>query len=266
MQHLQDKVAIVTGSTGGIGHGIARKFVAEGAAVMVTGRDAERGAKTVAALRAAGGVAEFFKADVQSKADMDALAAATIQRFGKIDIAVASAGGVPSAETRAPRVRGIFDSIDVAGVAEVMAKATVAKLLPVHAALPHMIARQAGSCIFVTSEGGRVPTAGQTTVALYAGGLVMATKVLGKEMARHKVRVNCIAVTLVADSPSWDAHEGKSPMTALHRAQYARIAERAPLGIANPQDIGAVAAFLASDESAFVTGATVSPTGGLTFP
>ncbi len=266
MQHMKDKVAIVTGSTGGIGYGIAGKFLAEGAAVMVTGRDAERGAKIIKALRATGGTADFFAANVQSKADMDALAAATIQRFGRIDIMVASAGGVPSEETRSPRVRGIFDTIDVVGVAEVVAKVTVAKLLPVHAVLPHMIERRAGSCIFVTSEGGRVPTAGQTTVALYAGGLVMATKVLAKEMARHKVRVNCIAVTLVADSPAWDAHEGKSPMTALHRAQYARIAERAPLGIANPQDIGAVAAFLASDESAFITGTTISPTGGLTFP
>jgi len=266
MQHLKDKVAIVTGSTGGIGLGIARTFSAEGAAVMVTGRDAAKGAGVVEALRAAGGTADFFPADVQSKADMDALAAATVERFGRVDILVASAGGVASAETRSPRVRGIFDSLDVAGVAEVMAKATVAKLLPVHAVLPHMIERRSGSCIFVTSEGGRVPTAGQTTVALYAGGLVMATKVLAKEMARHKVRVNCIAVTLVADSPSWEAHEGKAPMTDLHRAQYARIAERAPLGIANPRDIGAVAAFLASDESAFITGSTISPTGGLTFP
>jgi 3-oxoacyl-[acyl-carrier protein] reductase len=265
MQHLKDKVAIVTGSTGGIGLGIARKLAAEGAAVMVTGRDAEKGAAVVAELRAPGGTADFFAASVQSKDDMDALVDATVRRFGKVDVMVASAGGVASEETRSPRVRGIFNTLDIAAVAEVAAKATTAKLLPVHAVLPHMIGREAGSCVFVTSEGGRAPTAGQTTVALYAGGLVMATKVLAKEMARHKVRVNCIAVTLVAESPSWAGLEGQTPMTELHRTQYARIAERAPLGIARPADIGAVAAFLASDEAAFITGATVSPTGGLTF-
>jgi 3-oxoacyl-[acyl-carrier protein] reductase len=266
MQHLKDKVAIVTGSTGGIGHGIALKFVAEGAAVMVTGRDPGKGATVVEALRAIGGTADFFPASVQSKDDMDALVAAAIRRFGKVDIMVASAGGVASEETRSPGVRGIFNTLDIEAVAAVAGKATTAKLLPIRAVLPHMIARETGSCIFVTSEGGRVATAGQTTVALYAGGLVMATKVLAKEMARHKVRVNTIAVTLVADSPSWDGLEGKTPMTDLHRTQYARIAERAPLGIAGPEDIGAVAAFLASDASAFVTGSTVSPTGGLTFP
>lgn len=265
MGKLQGKVAIITGSTGGIGLGVARRFAAEGATVVVSGRSEEKGRMIVEALRKDGGTAGFVAADVQSKADMDALAAHTVRAHGQIDVLVASASGVPSEDTNDPSVRGIFNEIDVAAVTEVVSRATAAKLLPLHAILPYMIARESGSCMFVTSEGGRVPTAGQTTVALYAGGLVMATKVIGKEMARHKVRVNCIAVTLIGQSPSWDGFEGKIEMTDLHRAQYARIQQRAPLGIANPEDIGGVATFLASEDSAYLTGSTISPTGGLTF-
>lgn len=265
MKRLQGKVAIVTGSTGGVGLGVARRYAAEGATVMVTGRSEDKGRMVVAAITKEGGKAEFVAADVQSKADMDALAAQTVRAHGKIDVLVASASGVPSQDTNDPSVRGIFNEIEVGAVTEVVGRATAAKLLPLHAVLPYMIEAESGSCMFVTSEGGRVPTAGQTTVALYAGGLVMATKVIAKEMARHKVRINCIAVTLIGESPSWDAFEGKIEMTDLHRAQYARIQQRAPLGIANPDDIAGVATFLASEDSAYLTGSTLSPTGGLTF-
>ena len=265
MKRLQGKVAIVTGSTGGVGLGVARRYAAGGATVMVTGRSEDKGRMVVDAITKEGGKAEFVAADVQSKADMDALAAQTVRAHGKIDVLVASASGVPSQDTNDPSVRGIFNEIEVGAVTEVVGRATAAKLLPLHAVLPYMIEAESGSCMFVTSEGGRVPTAGQTTVALYAGGLVMATKVIAKEMARHKVRINCIAVTLIGESPSWDAFEGKIEMTDLHRAQYARIQQRAPLGIANPDDIAGVATFLASEDSAYLTGSTLSPTGGLTF-
>lgn len=264
MQHLSGKVAIVTGSTGGIGRGIALRFALEGAVVMVTGRDAAAGQQVVEFLRAKGGVADFLPADVTSGRDMRDLVDATVKAFGQVDIMVASAAGVPLTETAQPHVRGIFPTLDVEAVAQIAARATVAKLAPIQAALPHMIERGSGSCLFVTSDGGRAATAGQTAVALYAGGLVMATKVLAKEMARHKVRVNCIATTLVGDSPSWKGLEGNVPMTELHRAQYERIRQRAPLGIASPEDIGKVAAFLVSDDAAFITGTTISPNGGLT--
>ena len=265
MQHLEGKVAVITGATGGIGLGVARQYVAEGATVVVSGRDPAKCAQVAEELRALGGKASFFAGNVLSRDDMVALAAHAVGTHGRLDVLVASAAGIPPRETAAPHVRGIFNELQVDGVIDVVSKSIAAKLNPLHAALPYMIERQSGSCIFITSEGGRSPTAGQTAVALHSGGLVMATKVLGKEMGRHMIRVNCIAVTLVGDSPSWDAFEGKTPLTDLHRAQYARIGARAPLGIANPQDIGAVAVFLGSDGAKFITGSTVSPTGGLTF-
>ena len=116
--------------------------------------------------------------------------------------------------------------------------------------------------VFITSEGGRFPTPGQTTTSLMAGGLIMMTKVVAKELSRSRIRVNTVAVTLVEDTPSWDQFKsGESARMSV----YGKIQKRAPFGLAKPADIAEVAAFLVSDSAAFVTGATISPTGGMTY-
>lgn len=265
MNSLEGKVAIVTGGTGGIGKGIALQLAARGATVVINGRSAFRAEAVLAELRQAGAAAaDFLPGDVRSKEDMDALAAQTARRHGGIDIVVANAGGNDD-EARAPQVRGPFATIDLMRVAAVVAENTAAKLLPVQAALPFMRPRGGGSVIFVTSEGGRSPTPGQTAVSTFAGGLIRASKVIAKELARDKIRVNCVCVTVVRDSPSWDAVFGEgSQVSEQHRKQYEKIVAGCPLGVAAPADIGNVVAFLASNDSAYLTGATISPTGGLT--
>ncbi|WP_028221423.1 SDR family NAD(P)-dependent oxidoreductase [Paraburkholderia oxyphila] len=264
MNSLEGKVAIVTGGTGGIGKGIAAQLAARGATVVISGRNAERAATVLAALRQAGATADFLAGDVRSKADMEALAEQTARRYGGIDIVVANAGGNDD-EARAPEVRGPFASIDLARVAGVVAENTLAKLFPVQAALPYLRTRGSGSVIFVTSEGGRVPTPGQTAVSTFAGGLIRASKVIASELARDRIRVNCVCVTVVRDSPSWEAVFGEdSRVSEHHRKQYEKIVAGCPLGVAAPSDIGRVVAFLASDDSAYLTGASISPTGGLT--
>lgn len=266
MAMLNGKVAIITGSTGGIGAGVARRFAVEGAKVVVNGRNEEAGQGVVKEIIDAGGEAVFCEGSVMSEADMQDVLRRALDRFGRVDTMVASAAGVDPSETRSPKARGLFHEIQVDAVVDVIAKSTTGKLIPAQVAAKHFVAQGSGSIVFITSEGGRAPTAGQTGVSFYAGGLVMGTKVLAKELARHKVRVNCIAVTLVADTMSWDGRQGKGEMTALHRAQYAKIQERAPLGVAKPDDVGALAAFLASSGADYITGAAVSATGGLTFP
>lgn len=265
MSSLEGKVAIVTGGTGGIGKGIALQLAARGATVVVSGRNASKAEAVLAELRLAGAAtADFLPGDVRSKADMDALAAETAHRYGGIDIMVANAGGNDD-EARSPQVRGPFATIDLARVAAVVAENTAAKLLPVQAVLPYMRPRGGGSVVFVTSEGGRVPTPGQTAVSTFAGGLIRASKVIARELARDKIRVNCVCVTVVRDSPSWEAvFSSDSKVSEHHRKQYEKIIEGCPLGVAAPSDIGQVVAFLASDDSAYLTGATISPTGGLT--
>lgn len=261
---LVGKVAIVTGGTGGIGLGVAQQLAARGASVVVNGRDAAKAQPVLDAIQALGGQASFAAGDVRSKADMAAVVAHAVSRFGGVDIVVPNAGGDDN-EARSPQVRGPFAGIDLERVTGFVGQALAAKLLIVQAAIPAMRQRDGAAVVFVTSEGGRSPTPGQTAIASFSGGLIACSKVLAKELARDRIRVNCVCVTVVRDTPSWDAVFGPgSLVSGQHRRQYEKILERSPLGVATPQDIGAVVAFLASDAGAYLTGTALSPTGGLT--
>lgn len=259
------RVALVTGSSGGIGKGVALRLAARGAQVVVSGRSEARGEAVVAAIREGGGHATFIGGDVRRKADMETLAAEAARRCGGIDIVVANAGGLDE-EARSGEVRGPFAEIDLARATAFVGEALACKLYPVQAAIPFMRKRGGGSVVFVTSVGGRVATPGQTAIAAFSGGLLMASNVLARELARDRIRVNAACVTLVRDTPSWSAaFERENAVSDEHRRQYEAIVARSPLGIADPQDIGEVVAFLASDAARHITGATLSPTGGLTF-
>ncbi|MCG3751940.1 MULTISPECIES: SDR family NAD(P)-dependent oxidoreductase [unclassified Amycolatopsis] len=264
MSRLNGKVALVTGGTGGIGRGAALRLAAGGASVVVNGRDEGKAQRVLAEIAEAGGTGHFVAGDVRSTVDMRAAAAEAVARFGGLDIVVPSAGGNDD-EARTTAVRGPFAEVDLDRVTAFVGAAVGAKLNVVQAAVPHLRERGGGSVVFVTSEGGRVPTPGQTAIAAFSGGLIMASKVLAKELAAERIRVNCVCVTVVRDSPSWvAAFESEGAVSDRHRRQYEKILERSPLGVAAPPDIGDVVAFLASDESRYLTGLTVSPTGGLT--
>ena len=266
MAALNGKVAIVTGASGGIGRGIAVKLAEEGATVIINGRSGATGEAVALMIRERGGCAEFIGGDILSGEAMQGLAQETIKRYGQIDILVASAGGqvaghASDASRLDPEAR-LFRNLDPAGVAERVSAATLGKVNPARAVVNHMVGRGAGNILFITSEGGRVPTKGQTVASLCSGGLIMMAKVLAKELAASKIRVNTIAVTLVEDTPSWDLFMSGD---TDRRSMYAKIQKKAPLGLAKPGDIAELAAFLVSDKAAYITGATVSPTGGLTY-
>lgn len=266
MAALSGKIAIVTGASGGIGKGVALKLAEEGATVVVNGRTPETGNSVVRMIREQGGYAEFIHGDVLSAGQMRDMADQAVARFGRIDILVASGGGLAAASeadaARQDAESRLFRSLDPDAIAAKVAAATQGKMNPASAVVNYMIAQSGGSILFITSEGGRVPTAGQTVAALSSGGLIMASKVLAKELAASNIRVNTIAVTLVQDTPAWDLFvSGNSNRAGM----YSQIAKKAPFGLAKPGDIAELAAFLVSSKAAFITGATVSPTGGLTY-
>jgi 2-hydroxycyclohexanecarboxyl-CoA dehydrogenase len=263
MSSLDGKVAIITGGTGGIGGGVARRLAGKGARVVIGGRSESKAAAILDGIRSGGGEGIFVAGDVRSRDDMQHLVDTAAEVYGGVDIVVPNAGGNDE-EARSPQVRGPFAGLDLQRVAGFVEQALLAKLRVVQAAVPHL-QRAGGSVVFITSEGGREPTPGQTAISSFSGGLIMASKVLSKELARDQIRVNCVCVTLVRNSPSWEAVFGEnSTVSEQHRRQYERIVERSPIGVAAPDDIGDVVAFLASPEAAYLTGATLSPTGGLT--
>ncbi|WP_326536615.1 SDR family NAD(P)-dependent oxidoreductase [Pseudorhodoferax sp.] len=260
---LHGKVAVVTGGNGGIGKGVALQLAARGATVVINGRSAAKAEAVLAEIRALGATAHFVAGDVRDKADMDRLAAEAARLCGGVDIVVANAGGDDD-QGRSTQVRAPFGDIDLQRLSAFVAQAIPAKLQPVQSLLPQLRAR-GGSVVFIVSEGGRTPTPGQTGMASFAGGLVMATKVLARELAKDQIRVNCVCVTVVRDSPSWTAaFERPDGVGDHHRRQYEKIIARAPLGIAAPPDIGGVVASLVSDDGRYITGSAISPTGGLT--
>ncbi|WP_075791257.1 SDR family NAD(P)-dependent oxidoreductase [Massilia putida] len=261
---LHGKVAIVTGGTGGIGKGVALHLAARGAHVVINGRSADKAQAVLGEIRADGSQACFAPGDVRSRADMQAVVAEAVRQFGGVDIVVPNAGGNDD-EARSPEVRGPFADVDLQRVTHFVDQALAAKLLVVQAAVPAMRERGGGSVVFVISEGGRTPTPGQTAIASFSGGLIAASKVLAKDLARERIRVNCVCVTVVRDTPSWEAvFSPDSTVSDMHRKQYEKIVARSPLGVASPADIGKVVAFFASDDAAYLTGTVISPTGGLT--
>ena len=137
-----------------------------------------------------------------------------------------------------------------------------ARINPLHAALPYMMDK-GGSMIMVGTDAGRHPTPGESVVGAFGAGVILMTKTLAKELARSKIRVNSVSLTLTSDTPSWDRIFGeKTFQTSL----FGKAKDRFPFGRApNAEEVARVAVFLASEEACQVTGQTVSVNGGLSF-
>jgi len=260
---LGDKVAVITGSTDAIGRTIALKLAGEGVKVIVSGRSAPKGRSVVDEIERDGGQAFFVQADVGVYEQMVSLVDQSIDRFGDVDIMIASTGGAPPSRTTGR----YFNQANIDELTSSTASYLANRLNPIRAVLDHMIERQSGSMIMLTSEGGRFPTAGQVGMALGSGGIVMATKTIAKELLRWHIRLNTISISLTDNTPIKRAHDAQMAADTEDRPKYFdKVIARSPFGLATPEDIAEAAAFLASDSARMLTGVTLSPTGGLTFP
>jgi 3-oxoacyl-[acyl-carrier protein] reductase len=247
MSKLKEKVAVVTGASKGIGAAIAKALAAEGAAVVVNYASSRSGADAVvAAIAAAGGKAVAVQADVAKADQAQALIAAAVESFGRLDILVNNSGVYEFAGIEAvteEHYRRIFD-VNVLGL-----------LLTTQAAAAHL--GEGGSIINISSV---VTSLTPPQSAVYTGskGAVDAiTGVLAIELGSRKIRVNAISPGIVETEGSISAGIIGSEMESGAVAQT-------PLGRAGrPEDIARVAVFLASDEAAWVTGENLTASGGL---
>lgn len=248
---LKDRVAIITGGTSGLGEAAALLFAAEGAKVTVTGRDDARGRRVVAAIAAAGGTAIFVRADVRLPGDCERVVAETLGAFGgRLDILFNNAG--------------VFHPHNAIDCTEEEWDATVdaslkGSWLMAKYSLPTMIAQ--GSGVIINQGSGWGIQGGNEGVAYCAakGGLVVMTKAMAIDHGRQGIRVNCLCPGDV-DTPMLVAD---AEARGMRYGDYLKGAADRPLGrVGTPEELARAALFLASDDSSFMTGATLVVDGG----
>ncbi len=248
---LTGKVAIVTGAGQGIGRGCAEALAAADAAVVVAELNPSTGHEVAEAILAADGRAWFRRTDVTKATEVDALIRETLDHFGQLDILVNNVGThIPG--TILETTEEQWDFLLTLNLKSVY--------LCCRAALPALL-RTKGSIINISSMTGLVGQRDGVAYSASKGGIIALTKSLALDHAAQGVRVNCICPGNV-DTPLMRAWIGRQRDPEAVRA---RVMTAQPVGrLADPQEIGRVAVFLASDAASFVTGVALSVDGGAT--
>jgi 3-oxoacyl-[acyl-carrier protein] reductase len=248
MKKLENKVAVITGASKGIGAGIAKSLAAEGASVVVNYSSAKDGAdKVVAEIISNGGRAIAVQGDVSNSDDVKRLFAETKKEYGAVDILVNNAGvykfgGIE--EVTAEEFHRQFNT-NVLGL-----------LLATQGAVSSF-GDKGGSVINIGSVVSRITTAGSSIYTATKGAVDSITHVLSKELGPKNIRVNSI-------NPGMVETEGAHTAGIIGSAFQTNAEQNSPLGrIGQPNDIAPVAVFLASDESRWLTGETILAGGGM---
>jgi 3-oxoacyl-[acyl-carrier protein] reductase len=242
---LEGRVAIITGASSGIGKVSAGVFAAEGAWVVCADVNARGGGETVAAIRAQGGDAFFVETDVSRPADMERLVTAAVSRFSRVDI-LFNVAGVFMKRTPVEKIEeALWDRIYSVNVKSVFLGAKY--VVP-------LMKQNGGGIILNTASMTAVGLSRE--VSAYAsskGAIITLTKVMAAELSPFNIRVNCLCPTIT-----------DTPMVREELEQMRRTArpEAGLQGPARPEDIASAALFLASAESAMISGACIEVSGG----
>ncbi|CUH99206.1 SDR family oxidoreductase [Leisingera aquaemixtae] len=243
---LDGKTAIVTGGASGFGAGIVRKFLAEGAKVMIADIN---GAAAEAMAAELGSSAIAQTVDVSDGASVTAMAEAALADFGHLDILVNNAGVT---HLPAPLEEISEDDFD-----RVMGVNMKSVYLTARALVPHMKANKAGAILNVASTAGVSPRPNLNWYNASKGWMITATKTMAVELAPHGVRVNAIN-PVAGETPLLKSFMGED--TPEMRAKFLSTI---PIGrFSTPEDMGNAACFLCSDEASMVTGVAMEVDGG----
>lgn len=242
---LANKICILTGAANGIGLAAAHKFIAEGATVVVCDVDAARVDDSVAQLQAQGGTVCGYVVDVTQRASIDAMVAAVMAQFGRIDVLVNNAG-----ITRDARLQQMTEA-DFDAVIAVNLKGVFNCTQAVAAIL---VAQGGGAIINTSSIAGTLGNFGQSNYAAAKAGVIGLTKTWARELGPKNVRVNAVVPGAVATQLL-----ARVPEPVLEQIKNACWMRR----IGQPEELANVYAFLASDEASYVNGATLEVSGGV---
>jgi 3-oxoacyl-[acyl-carrier protein] reductase len=250
VDRLAGKVAIVTGAGRGIGAGIARVLGAEGASVVLVDIDEKTGNEMVARISKDGGAAAFVKADLTRQADAERVAAEVRSKYGRIDVLCQNVGIYPPVA---------FDKMTETDWDLVMNVNLKSAFFILRACLPQMESQQYGKVVVTTSiTGPRTAIPGLAHYAASKGGLNGLIKGVALEEAKYNITVNGV-------EPGSVMTEGVMLQSQLGPVFQQQTVQRIPLKrLATPEDIGKAVLFLASDDSAYITGQTIIVDGGQT--
>lgn len=243
---LDGRTAVVTGGASGIGKATAETLAAAGAHVIIGDLDTTNGEAVAAAIRARGQGADCLRLDV---ADLASIAEFRDKAYGlrpQVDILVNVAGWgkiQPFMENSPEFWRKVMD-INLLG-----------PVAMAHAFLPQMIERASGKVVTVSSDAGRVGSLGETMYSGAKGGAIAFTKSLAREVARYNINVNCVCPG-PTDTPLLRAVPEKHQEAFVRATPMRRLAK--------PSEIADAILFFASDRASFITGQTISVSGGLT--
>ena len=252
MRGLEGKVVIVTGGGSGIGRAVCQRFADEQATVAIFYINGDGAAETVRLISDAGGRASAYVADISDYDAVEVAVAAVENDLGPVDVLVNNAGwdeAKPFLATDTALWRKIID-INLYGPLNLH-----------HTVVSRMVQREAGKVINVASDAGRVGSSGEAVYSACKGGIIAFSKTLARELARKNIQINTVCPgptdTPLLASFAGDAEQGRKLIDGLTRAIPMRR-------LGQPADYPGIIAFLASDDADYITGQTISVSGGLT--
>ena len=247
------KVALITGSTSGIGFGVAEMMSSSEAKIMISGRDEARGDAAVQSIVESGGDARFAKGDITDPKHCQAMVDQTVSAFGRIDVLVNSAGALHN---------GTADAISLDDWAHTFNVNVNAVFYLCRAVIPQMKEQGGGAIVNIGSDWGLVGGINALAYCASKGALMQRTRSMAVDHARDGIRVNAVCPS-ASDTPMlWDEFEqiGVSAMEG-----EAATVQSIPLGrIAQVNEVAPAVLFLASDAAAYITGAILPVDGGST--
>jgi 3-oxoacyl-[acyl-carrier protein] reductase len=249
-KRFEGKVAIVTGAAQGIGAAIARRLASEGAAVAVADLTAERGGETVEAIVKDGGRAVAYGADVSQTPDVQTLVAAVVAEFGRLDVLVNNAG--------ITRDNLLFKMTDEDWDSVINVNLRSAFLMS-REVQKHFVAQKYGKIVSLSSRSA-LGNRGQANYAASKAGIMGLTATLSVELGPFGVNVNAVAPGYIATAMT----DATARRVGLDPEELKKAsAEQTPVRrVGEPEDIAAAVAFLAADESSFISGQTIQVNGG----
>jgi NAD(P)-dependent dehydrogenase (short-subunit alcohol dehydrogenase family) len=252
---VKGKVAVITGSTSGIGRAGAIAFAHAGASVVISGRNMVGGGEVVRLIEKAGGKARFIAADMTIPGDIEKLIKETAATFGRLDIFWHNPGIMGPDD---------IDTLSPARYDEMMTTHLKAAVFGVKAALPHLRKAGDGSILFTSSVAGLKQSGFSLTYSLAKTGLVMLTRKLAVDLAKDNIRVNCLCPGRVQTGNRSEISQRRAKELGITPEEWERRdKKRIPLGrFITEEEVAEAALFLVSDKASGITGVALPVDGG----